>query len=219
MHAHTHPFPLPTHASFTSHTKCHTPYPSLLTSITYTPHPPHSTPTQPHTTPLPPKPTQIQSALERVRAGADVMPRSQLEGQLVAELGRDWSNSLASFDFTPRAAASIGQVHAAQMHDGTQVAMKIQYPGTCGVHGSVWRLGVLLVGLCRVLWVTLLSAFVPCCLIMLFSLVHPLLLAFSTLPLSFCNPTLSHYPHSLSHSLTLALPPPPTNRRCPQHRE
>lgn len=57
------------------------------------------------------------------------MPRTQLEGQLVAELGQDWLAKLSSFDWTPRAAASIGQVHAAQLHDGTQVAMKIQYPG------------------------------------------------------------------------------------------
>lgn len=66
------------------------------------------------------------------------MPRSQLEGQLVSELGRDWASKLNSFDFTPRAAASIGQVHAAQLHDGTQVAMKIQYPGGVGW----WREGV-----------------------------------------------------------------------------
>lgn len=69
-----------------------------------------------------------------MRAGADVMPRSQLEGQLVAELGKDWTNMLESFDWTPRAAASIGQVHAATLYDGTQVAMKIQYPGKRGGH-------------------------------------------------------------------------------------
>lgn len=64
-----------------------------------------------------------------MRAGADVMPRSQLEGQLRSELGRDWEARVAEFDAEPRAAASIGQVHAALLHDGRQVAMKIQYPG------------------------------------------------------------------------------------------
>jgi aarF domain-containing kinase len=80
---------------------------------------------------------QIQSALERVRAGADVMPRAQLEGQLRSELGRDWSSRLADFDFEPRAAASIGQVHGAVLHDGRQVAMKIQYPGEIWV--TTWK--------------------------------------------------------------------------------
>eukprot|EP00198_Chlamydomonas_reinhardtii_P013183 XP_001702520.1 ubiquinone biosynthesis protein [Chlamydomonas reinhardtii] len=74
-------------------------------------------------------PPQVQAALERVRAGADVMPRSQLEGVLVAELGPDWQQELAEFDWEPRAAASIGQVHTAVLKDGRRVAMKIQYPG------------------------------------------------------------------------------------------
>jgi hypothetical protein len=100
----------------------------------------------PHTTslcvapppsPNTPPPLQIQSTLERVRAGADVMPRTQLEGQLVAELGPDWATRLAAFDWTPRAAASIGQVHAAHLPDGTQVAMKIQYPGMCAFLADV----------------------------------------------------------------------------------
>jgi hypothetical protein len=46
------------------------------------------------THPNPTNKTQIQSALERVRQGADVMPRAQLEGQLVAQLGRDWQDKL-----------------------------------------------------------------------------------------------------------------------------
>lgn len=55
-------------------------------------------------------PKQFQAALERVRAGADVMPRRQLEKVLVAELGQGWEAQVASFDFQPLAAASIGQV-------------------------------------------------------------------------------------------------------------
>lgn len=54
--------------------------------------------------------TQLSAALERVRAGADIMPRKQLEKVMVAELGADWRSKLADFDFEPLAAASIGQV-------------------------------------------------------------------------------------------------------------
>jgi len=74
-------------------------------------------------------PPQFSAALERVRAGADVMPRRQLHKTLSSALGKDWRQRVAEFDDLPMAAASIGQVHAATLHDGREVVMKIQYPG------------------------------------------------------------------------------------------
>ncbi|PHT94763.1 hypothetical protein T459_02645 [Capsicum annuum] len=55
-------------------------------------------------------PAPILAALDIVRQGADVMPRSQLNLVLSSELGHDWSSKLKSFDYEPIAAASIGQV-------------------------------------------------------------------------------------------------------------
>lgn len=74
-------------------------------------------------------PPQFQEALEKVRAGADVMPKKQLHSVLREELGEDWREKVADFNEMPMAAASIGQVHEATTLDGREVVMKIQYPG------------------------------------------------------------------------------------------
>lgn len=74
-------------------------------------------------------PPALARALDRVRQSADYMPRKQLEQQLRNQLGEDWKSKFLVFEETPIAAASIGQVHRATLPDGTEVAVKIQYPG------------------------------------------------------------------------------------------
>ena len=75
---------------------------------------------------LPPELAQI---LARLRADAQPMPMSQLVQVLEATWGKDWTRAFSQFSFTPMAAASIGQVHAAQALDGRRLAIKVQYPG------------------------------------------------------------------------------------------
>jgi aarF domain-containing kinase len=74
-------------------------------------------------------PPALARALEKVRQGADAMPNYQLEAQLKSQLGANWREKLKYFDELPFAAASIGQVHRAKTLDGSDVVMKVQYPG------------------------------------------------------------------------------------------
>jgi predicted unusual protein kinase regulating ubiquinone biosynthesis (AarF/ABC1/UbiB family) len=70
-----------------------------------------------------------QAALARLRNDAPPMAPELAREVLERELGRGAESTFAQFDWEPLAAASIGQVHRAQLHDGREVAVKIQYPG------------------------------------------------------------------------------------------
>ncbi|MFI7441775.1 ABC1 kinase family protein [Nonomuraea indica] len=56
-------------------------------------------------------------------------PWEQVEPVLTAELGGAAESVFAAFDRTPLAAASIAQVHAARLHTGEEVVVKIRRPG------------------------------------------------------------------------------------------
>ena len=90
-------------------------------------------------------PPEIAEVLASLRNQGYVMPEPQVRQVLTSELGPDWADHFAEFDFDPIAAASIGQVHAAVTRDGRDLAMKIQYPGVArSVSSDVDNLGMLL---------------------------------------------------------------------------
>ncbi len=55
-------------------------------------------------------------------------PWSQIEKAITRELGRRPADVFAQIEREPVAAASIAQVHRARLHDGREVAVKVQYP-------------------------------------------------------------------------------------------
>ena len=74
-------------------------------------------------------PAELTAILARLRDAAHFMPPAQLNQVLVAQWGAGWRQRFTSFETTPMAAASIGQVHRATLPDGRVLAIKVQYPG------------------------------------------------------------------------------------------
>jgi aarF domain-containing kinase len=74
-------------------------------------------------------PEQFIETLDRLHSDAPPMHFSLLRELFHNELGEDPEKLFASFEKRAFAAASLGQVHRAQLHSGEPVAVKIQYPG------------------------------------------------------------------------------------------
>jgi predicted unusual protein kinase regulating ubiquinone biosynthesis (AarF/ABC1/UbiB family) len=79
---------------------------------------------------LPPELAEpYRATLTRLQESAPPLPAATVHRVLAGDIGDDWRDLFDSFDDTPAAAASIGQVHRAVWRDGRRVAVKIQYPG------------------------------------------------------------------------------------------
>lgn len=77
-----------------------------------------------------------QAALASLQSDAEPMDFVLVAAVIESEFGRGPEELFAEFSPTPIAAASIGQVHAARLHDGTEVAVKVQYPGVADAIGD-----------------------------------------------------------------------------------
>jgi predicted unusual protein kinase regulating ubiquinone biosynthesis (AarF/ABC1/UbiB family) len=89
-------------------------------------------------------PPEYVEELAKLQSQAPPMGWAFVKRRMQAELGADWQSKFARFEHHPAAAASLGQVHRAQAHDGTALACKLQYPDMrSAVEADLQQLGLI----------------------------------------------------------------------------
>lgn len=89
-------------------------------------------------------PAEYARELAQLQSDAPAMGPAFVRRRMMAELGPDWRTNFADFETTAAASASLGQVHRAIAHDGTPLALKLQYPDMqSAVEADVSQLGVI----------------------------------------------------------------------------
>jgi predicted unusual protein kinase regulating ubiquinone biosynthesis (AarF/ABC1/UbiB family) len=98
-------------------------------------------------------PPEVARAIAKLQRQAPAMPFIQIKQQVEKELGKPIEQTFLYFDEQPFAAASIGQVHKATLKNGTEVVVKVQYPGVdeaCESDLKQVRLALRLMGVLKV---------------------------------------------------------------------
>ena len=73
---------------------------------------------------------EFASELSTLQTGSTPSDWATMEAELTASLGRPVGEVFAEIDRRPMAVASVAQVHAAHLHSGEAVGLKIQKPGS-----------------------------------------------------------------------------------------
>ena len=74
-------------------------------------------------------PPEYQRELAKLQDRADPVPWPEMQEELRQELGAEPTAVFGSFETSAMASASIGQVYAATLKDGTEVVVKVRRPG------------------------------------------------------------------------------------------
>lgn len=72
-------------------------------------------------------PEEFRKPLESLQDQVPPRPIGEIKTRIREELGKDPEELFSSFDETPLASASLGQVHRATLRDGTEVVIKVQH--------------------------------------------------------------------------------------------
>jgi predicted unusual protein kinase regulating ubiquinone biosynthesis (AarF/ABC1/UbiB family) len=88
---------------------------------------------------------EFQAKLAELRDAAPKVSFKDMRKVIESEYGQRVEDVFETFDPVPIAAASIGQVYKAKLHDGRDVAVKVQYPGVAqAVRSDMKNLGMIL---------------------------------------------------------------------------
>jgi ubiquinone biosynthesis protein len=78
-------------------------------------------------------PPPVIHELAQLQSSVPPAPQDAIRAMVEDELGRPVEEVFTAFDWTPIAAASIGQVHRATLHSGQDVVVKVQRPSVADV--------------------------------------------------------------------------------------